>query len=581
MMLKAVRTFAGVLDGSGLLLTYRTMGSIAQGETDFIAFKQSSLLFEATLSVFSLMKDVNYLSIPKEKRKWIARLIAYPLPFALQVLNHHIDVKKHPTIKKNIILFRKHLEHVAFIVDITVSALFTYYVARNYGAGLLTGLTIEILNEKKVLPQKVQNVWEKAWILISFTRLFNITLNDEVDYWDIAKFISEVSIFAYETYLEKPTKLPNRKLSLNLIDKVFTLPADKFRVNFSHVNSDPGLMISGANRIDIEIEMKKLADFVKWTPDTLIVWKRKMLKDLQFRTRYPKITEIKEIKDDFAISYFKKGLIEEASQIAHGSFKVGNSFIQFDVLKGMLKSVLKCLLDDVEGKKITAVNDALFKLALEGGDYCATGHVEAIESLYKERILLNKKVPLKSKVLFKLVAKRQHFFDVIYDRFAKLTYKLPKGLVDAGDIHFHNVSMFYFDRALKLHSQVVRNDMTTMEGGFCSRLYRFIFSKITDQIFWRYAVRSKKNYSVESILEDMNDLSLKDVTKYWKDWIQSCRRIESSKKEELMDDLEMYGKVFGEPLQIPTDSTGRNYATNPKLLQLMLYQMRIIDPLDK
>lgn len=122
-MLKVVRSIGGILDGSGLLLTYRTMGSIAQGKTDFIAYKQSSLLMEAALSTFSLMKDLDYLSMPKQNRKWIARLIAYPLPFALQVLNHHIDAKKHPTIKNGILLCRGHIEHVAFAVDITVSIL--------------------------------------------------------------------------------------------------------------------------------------------------------------------------------------------------------------------------------------------------------------------------------------------------------------------------------------------------------------------------------------------------------------------------------------------------------------------------
>jgi hypothetical protein len=60
---------------AGVLMSYRTMGSIARGKTDFIAYKQSSLLMEAALSAFSLMKDLKYIST--SKRKWIARIIAY------------------------------------------------------------------------------------------------------------------------------------------------------------------------------------------------------------------------------------------------------------------------------------------------------------------------------------------------------------------------------------------------------------------------------------------------------------------------------------------------------------------------
>lgn len=446
-------------------------------------------------------------------------------------------------------------------------------MAPYYGVGILTGLSIEILNEKKVLPQKVKNVWEKAWVLISFTRLFNIALNDEVDYWDIAQFISEISIFGYETYLKKNPQLSERKLTSEVIKEIFNRPLDKFKVRFQHVYRDPGLVVPGANRMDIQETMKMLGNSVQWTPNNLLVWKRKLLKDSRFRDLHPTKTKTEEIEDNFAISYFNNGLDLEAMQIAHGSFKVGDAFIQFDVLKGMLKSILKCLLKDSQDKNFTSLNDGLFKLALEGGDYCATGHVEAIESLYKERILLNRRVPLKSKVLYKLVAKRQRLFDVVYDKFARVTYKLPKGFVDAGDLHFHNVSMFYFDTAFKLHSQVVKNDMTTMEGGFCSRLYRLVFSKIAEQTFWRYAVGSEKCYGVKSILEEVNDLSLKDMTKFWKGWIKTSQEIEESQRKALLDDLEMEGKVFGESLQIKSE---KGYVSNPKLTFLMLYQMGVI-----
>jgi hypothetical protein len=581
----AVRALGGVISGSGLLLTYRTMGSIAQGRTDFIAYKQSSILLEVALSAISLLKDVNIISLSKSTRKWVAGLIAYPLPFALQILNHHISARENPILKNCILTARLHLEHIAFAIDLCVSVLFTYYVAPYYGMGILSGLTIELLNEAQFLPAKVKEVWEKSWIALASTQCFlKIGIMEDLDLWDIGKFLGELAIFTWETYFEKPASELTQAmlLSFDRAKALIATPLQDLLVDWSHVSVHPHLVIKGASTINIYETMEKLVNNIDWKHhNNLRTFKTKMLKDVRFQETHPLMDSIEGITDDFAKKYFTTGALLEAQQIASGYFEKGDSYIRFDILQGMLKSILKSLSDDFSStpNDLDATDD-IFRLALEGGQYCADGHVEVIENIYKKRILASKEVPLQTKVLQLLTGVRQRWFDSFYAQFAEYTNMLPKGIIDASDIHFRNVSMFYFDESLKLHSEVVKNDMTTMEGGFCSRLYRLIFSKIMEYSFWIYAISPQGPYSIDAIMQEMVQISAKDFTHFWQTWIDTSPLLKDHQRKLLSDELIDQGTLFNEPIQQRYEKVinKRKVTTmelNPKLLKLMLYEMKI------
>ena len=101
-MITTFRLFGGIMTGGGLLMTYRSLKSVEQGKTVFIAYKQSTILYDLALSTFSLLKDME-LSHPAKGRKYLyARLIAYPLPFALQILHYNLDEKKFPKLKAGV-----------------------------------------------------------------------------------------------------------------------------------------------------------------------------------------------------------------------------------------------------------------------------------------------------------------------------------------------------------------------------------------------------------------------------------------------------------------------------------------------
>lgn len=576
-----LRTLGGLMTGAGLLFTYRTAGSVAQGCTDFVAIKQASLSFEATESTFSLLKDMELTTLSRGKRRWVARLIAYPLPFALQILNHQIKADVHPSLKQGILLVRKHIEHIALAVDITVSVLFTYYVAPRYGVGILVGLGIEVLNEYKILPTKVKQIWEQVWIAAAFTRILNVAYFDDVDVWEIGQFIGEMTVFTWENYFQKDQENVLNPVDMGLkdIESCLAKPLEQFKVNWSHVHCNPRLVPKAAQNIDTVKLMEELGDKIDWDEDhNLQKFKHWMLDDPRFQRNYPLM---KSISDDFAKDHFKTGARLIATQIAEGSFQKGDAYIRLDVLQGMLKAVLHNISEDIASadseKRIQATSD-LFILALNGGEYCVTGLVEAVESIYKRRILSGNEVPLETKLLYLLTAKRQQWFDRIYGTFARYCYALPRGIIDPSDLHFRNVSMFYFDRAFKLHSEVVKNDMTTMEGGFCSRLNRLILSKFMEFTFWAYALRTKGFYSVEDVIEENINISMVDFSKYLRKWVEVSKLEE---KEQILTDLEDRGVLFGHSLMVEEYQLVNGRPTtvpkiNPELFKLVLTQTNLI-----
>lgn len=583
-MLATVHLFGGLMSGSGLLLSYRCMGSVARGKTDFIALKQSALIFESAMSVINLLIDMEITNTSTTRRKWIARLIAYPLPFALQILNHHVDTAKHPYVKRSLLFARNHIEHVAFAVDVCSTLAFTYYVAPKYGIGMLIGLSIELLNENKVFSAKVKEVWEKVWICLAFTQVLKVAVIKNVDRWEVAKLFGEISVFTWENYFAKspPSRLNEHLFNPDQPQKLLEKPLNKFSVNWSHVQLDPELVIPGADKLSIVDTAKTLIEKVSWTPQNLKLFKEKLLGDLRFANHHPSKQKIEDISDEFAKEYFKDGLTVEAAQISTSSFQSGDAYIKYDNLQGMMKSIFKVIKEQLDNPEHTMeAMDDLFRLALEGGEYCAAGHVQVIEDIYKSRILRGKDIPLKVKVLHMLTAKRQHWFDGAYAQVAQYLYRLPKGIIDPSDIHFRNVTMFYFDKGLKLHSKVLKNDMTPMEGGFCSGLYRLIFSECLDYTFWAYAIRSKALYSTEAIHEEMETISSEDFTKFWLEWINKTYANNETRRQELEDEITLSGTLFNETLQVEKiievgNRKIKRQVVNPNLLKLMLYDMNII-----
>lgn len=613
-MITAFRLCGGVMSGGGLLMSYRSLKSVQQGQTVFIAYKQSTILYDLATSSFSLLKELDLTDASNSSRKWMVRLIAYPLPFALQILHYNLDAKKYPEVARVVESARQHMEHVALAIDVTVSVLFTYYVAPCYGMGMLIGLSIEVLNEEKVLSGRVKDVWEKAWLGLAFSRLFRLAIFDDNDVWGLGLFACELGTFTWEHYLSDHYQKSSTPAAYHTGDP---------RVNRSHLHENPNLSIKGARHLKISEAMESLVKGVEWTKEYLMALKDHLIKDpifVEANSLHNK--KAADISDETAKEAFEAGATLLANQIENSGIQKGDSYIRYEVLQAMLRSILKTLEDDFNQEEITdkmdllklyeianrldpkllsgnevvhagrlrnqlkglqetlrhsAVSD-LIQLAISGGDYCGGGKAETIEEIYKRRVIHGKEIPLKVKFLHLLSAMRKRWFDHLYGRVTQLTYRLPKGIFDPADVHFYNISLFYFDKSLKLHSEAVKNDMNITETSFCSRFYRLLLSTALDYTFWIYAMSSPNWYSPEVLLEEIaeanevNGLPLADLNKWWIEWVKE-QKYDQAKEDRLIDGIES-NTIFGE--QITVQREGK-WVANPALLKRMFFEMGILE----
>lgn len=574
-MITTFRLLGGVMTGGGLLMSYRSLKSVQQGKTVFIAYKQSTILYDLALSTFSLLRDMDLPCPSRGRRPWMARLVAYPLPFALQIIHYNIDDKKHPQIAEAVKTAREHMEHVALAIDVVVSALFTYYVAPYYGVGILIGITIEMLNEEKVLTGKVKDVWEKAWLGLAFSRLFRLALFEDNDLLDLGLFACELATFTYEHYFADSFEQPAPQKA----------PFDDRipQVNWSHLLENPNLTIKGAAHLNIVETMEALTKRVEWNKPNLLAFKAHLIKDPRFCDLYSlkiwddmKAEELQEIAaaipDDAAIKEFQAGAKLLATQVANMAIQRGDSYIRYEVMQGMLRSILKTMEENFDQN---AVAD-LFQLAVSGGDYCGGGKAETIENVYKRRVLQGKEVPLRVKLLHLLAAMRKRWFDHLYGAVTAPAYRLPKGIFDPADLHFYNISLFYFDKGYKLHCEAIKNDMNISETSFCSRFYRLLLAKFLDYTFWNYALRSPHWYNPKALLDDIsvsagqNGLPLTDFNKWWEEWVKK-QDFPAEKKTALLDYIDE-NTIFDQPITIEVN---KEWKVNPKILKLMFYDMGI------
>lgn len=317
--------------------------------------------------------------------------------------------------------------------------------------------------------------------------------------------------------------------------------------------------------------MEYLTGKVEWTDENLKALKGHLQLDPIFSESGIELT------DENAKDYFYTNAKRLANEIEHSTIQKGDSYIRYEVLQAMLRSDLKALKDNFDDDP-SALSD-LFQLAISGGDYCGGGKAETIENIYKRRVIHGKDVPLRVKFLHLLASMRKKWFDHLYGRVTQLSYRLPKGVFDAADIHFYNVSLFYFDKSLKLHSEAIKNDMNITETAFCSRFFRLLLSTTLDYTFWLYALCSSHWYSPEAILDEITDacgengLSLTVLNQWWIKWVEQ-QNYSPERKEELIESITNEEKIFEESILEKVD---RKQKPNPRLLKRMFFEMGILE----
>ncbi len=105
------QSISGFFSGTGIVLSYSSSKNVQQGQTDYMAFKQSARISSLISFAFFVREQVHGIATTASTRRWTARLLSIPIPFALQILNAHVKLEEHPRLKQSILFARNHVEH--------------------------------------------------------------------------------------------------------------------------------------------------------------------------------------------------------------------------------------------------------------------------------------------------------------------------------------------------------------------------------------------------------------------------------------------------------------------------------------
>ncbi len=574
-------TLSGIFSASAMVYSQRSSQSVAQGETDFRAFTQAKSFFRNINFATLMLLDAGLLpqNLSKNKRRWIARIISYPLPFVLQILKHHIDPIKQPKLAQGVNFLRDHLEQVAFAIDLAVTAGMIYFSSPFYSAGLMIGFTVEILNSNNLLSEKTRDIWEKSRLLLSFNSVFFSPRLIDIDWLDIGYMAAAVFIFIQEHYLNVPNKPPlEHQLHLKQAQKLIDIPLTELEVDWSHLKFDPKIEVPGSYLINIEESMQKLVDKMetRWNEENLRDLKKRLMLSPRFKAKHLTIEDFNQIPDELAKNEFRNGAHVLAWEISESAIESGGAYIRYGHVQSLLKSTLKILME------FDHFEPYLFQLSLEGGEYCGAGKIEAIENVYKSLLLITDEIPLKYKFYQQLTNRRRDLFEGLYQEYIlKIANKLPKGIIDPVDIHFFNLFRFYVEEGLRMHTESLENDMTVK--AYCNRVTRKIGTLTADYTLWPYALKTNGLYSPKDLVGEVvsaaSDLgfSTSSIALWWQSWFE---KENPSNFTELSDGLFVYGKLFDRPITIPVvvheDPKVVKEMINPDIIKLMLLDMGIL-----
>ncbi|MGA8165232.1 MAG: hypothetical protein WB791_09450, partial [Waddliaceae bacterium] len=382
----ALLAINGFFMGNSVVYEHMSAKNVQQGQTDFMAWQQSSRI--SNVVRFALyVKDIANKTTNTNafRRRVIVNVLSYPIPFALQILNHHVDEKYYPILKKNVVLARNHVEHAALVIDTLITGYFAIVISPIFGVGLLTGLAFQAILYSHKLPVKVKEMWEKCQLVIAFASIAapSFLYDDGLALRNLISILLELGIFTYEHYFEnkKIERLTEKQnVTIEQAKEIINTTISKFKVNPKHLNFR--VRLPNNKDIDIVESMKNLACGIKWDEKNLSTFKAKLLDDPRFQSKHQDFNKQEDIRDDYAKELFYKGSKTLAQEIAEHKIKEGDAYIRYGILEEQLKAILNYLNDCKED-----ITDDLFTLAIDGGSYCASGKVRVIQELYETKVL--------------------------------------------------------------------------------------------------------------------------------------------------------------------------------------------------
>ena len=552
MVLSSISSIAsGVQRGLVLAEQKRLEDSVRAGGNDFLTATFQIAQGLSVQSFATMGVEAAGLHAPTAFT-WAARSVVFATPILLAALKRLSFV---PEKVRHVATFLQ--EHLSTIYQVAaVASAIALIVFGHYflGAAALLFLAIGFADRYGLLPSVVRQALHKfAPPLLIVTGLFFGTIPDKI--FAVINFLAwceQVSRPLRTKLLKKirhqedlkPSHALTPEAAIKILNGEASLVIDK---NFVRYEASPEIPA-----IDIQTLVERF-DAIDWEAKpsggatNLQVLKTKLGGDPRFTQRYT----LSEQSDEQIKTIARNTLQTFVSTIKDRRILQGEPK---DYTK--LHNFVKVIADRVQGSGAPNVDqtDILFRLAVEGGEYCGPGKFEAAESIYAQTIIDGGETSIETKVLYCLQDERTRWMQSYY----ALAFSVP-GLSTMGkaydwrDVHNYNLFMNLYGDEFGLRKEGANNDDTALVDPLSMLWIKFTVGRVIGGLFWDAHIMKDH---LETLSESIGTLLLKkmDFYEFWNKWID---RQEIGEPEKQALHRELRGEREGTDEIFPPQLFGR------------------------
>lgn len=546
----------GVEFGLTLTLSQRSEDTVRAGRNDFL-----TPLFQIRQGVKTLdfLDKVHHVT-GLLRFSWVERSIIWLTPALLVFLKKTtmIPDKMRPALT----FFQDHLGTLYHITAVVSSVALLFFGHTFFAISSLSILGMGVMERNGCVPvefrQFLHQFESKLCIVVSLVC---------GGFVDRAFVLLLVFVSCARYLLPKDSSRENREdfvFRENLTPQIARaylggrLPDQCLNINRTFLYYNPSPPIPN---VDIQLFIDQF-DRIPW--DSQIETLRAKLKnDARFMEKY---SDPNEIPSDVDIIRFARdslqALITEVKEcrILHGEPR------DYEKLHNYLRIIAKW----IEGQNEVTQVDAIFRLAVEGGEYCGAGKFEVVESVYASTTMGdNHLISLRDKIVSCLQDERNAWMQRLYFEAVVQNLAFVGRVIDQYDVHNYNAFANHFDcdGEFGLRKAAADNDDLARVDPLTKSLYSYFYKEELRARFWaKHGVSHHAQIVTDAI--GASALPKPEIYDFWREWIRR-QSISESQKEALEEELGC-GKLYGCALETKEKIT-------PKFVTLMLLDMGIVE----